>query len=226
MTSSHCIVSGTLGPLLEKFKKGTLFSGPCSSFCCWERADQRFPRVQRATPLDFSRLSFTCLHLSYLRELFGSIWDFNVLFYFFPCYYKLCLIQCQKEALRFCYSLAKMVNQTFISLSSNSRVDHLKSDLRFGAYFSVLHLGHSYFSFTTHMYMFTSCIQRWGINKFRVKSIQTNSKRKIKVNAFKGVFVFFFLHRQSHAEENRHLHLRCVSIHMAQLNLKIINTLK
>lgn len=111
VTSNHCVVWGISRPLLEKFKKDTLFQGRALHSALWKGWIKGGPESgDQFLLILHSRLSRIC-HLSYVSNLFSTlVWDFNVLFNFFPVITTFVLYSAKREAPHFCHSLAKLVN--------------------------------------------------------------------------------------------------------------------
>lgn len=142
---------------VRKVQKEYFIPGPSPPLRILERAGQRCPGVWRTQSflLLSGHLSHICPHLTLGTFFFflDSCLGFQCTIYFF-CHYNFCLIQCQKggtKILPFFSQDGK--SKAFHFTKLKSRVDTLKSDLRFWANFSAFHLGHSYFTFTTHTSM-------------------------------------------------------------------------
>lgn len=115
--------------------------------------------------------SFTYLSSSfYFSDLFLTlVWEFNVLLNFLSCYYNFYLSYTVPKGRPLLAKTLPLFSQDgklkpFMSLNLKSRVDHLKSDLRFWIYFSAFHLGHSspfiiHIQYT-HRHRYASCTQR------------------------------------------------------------------
>ena len=97
---------------VRKVQKEYFIPGPCHPLCTLETAEQRCPRVWRAPTflLLCGQLSHICPQLSYFNDpFFDSCLVFPCTIYF-PVITTFVSYCAKREALRFCHSLAKLVN--------------------------------------------------------------------------------------------------------------------